>query len=218
MNDEMRRARGGLAGGVYAKLRMQILSREIPEGTFLREVAVSEQFGVSRTPVREAFKRLTLDRLLERSPDGLVVRGPSREEVVQSYEAWKLLEGAAVGYVCVRRDQGDLAVLGGILARHTDQVNSGTPLRQEVQLEFHEQLWQASHNSVLIDLLQRLHPHLVFTATTTLAEEERWKVSVREHEALLGAVREGNVEEATALAQAHIADALEARLVSWRDV
>jgi DNA-binding GntR family transcriptional regulator len=218
VNDELSQASGGLAGQVYAKLRMQILSGELTQGTLLREVAVSERFGVSRTPVREALKRLTLDRLLERSSVGLVVRGPTHEEVVQSFEAWQLLEGAAAEQACVRRDQADLAVLEGVLARHAKQLNSGSAHREEIQLEFHEQLWRASHNSVLIDLLQRLHPRLVFTATTTLADEERWTVSVAEHEALVAAVRSGDAKEAGALARAHIADALDARLLSWRNV
>ena len=86
------------AQAVYAALRGQILSGDLPPGAPLREVALAERFGVSRTPVREALRRLQQDRLLARDGRGMQVRAIDPNEVVQVYDMRVLLVKQMEGY------------------------------------------------------------------------------------------------------------------------
>jgi DNA-binding GntR family transcriptional regulator len=202
---------------IYEELRLAILSSEISPGTIFNQVAIGEHFGVSRMPVRDALRRLEHDGLLERVPQGLRVRERSRKEIIQVYDAWALLEGEAAVQAAGLRYERDLATLEELLAQHEQGIGPGHSSRPDVRLSFHEAVWAAAHNDVLTDLLQRLNPLLVHTATSTLAQAGRWELALGEHRALVDAIREGRAEDAGHLARTHIRGSRDARLEMWRE-
>lgn len=202
---------------VYERLRGEILGGLLPPGTALREVALAERYGVSRTPVREALRRLEHDKLLEAGDRGLRVRQPSHAEVVQVYDARILLEGAAAEQAARTRGEADLAVLDGLLARDLALADPSPARRADTNVEFHEAVWRATHNPVLIDLLQRLNLHLIHTPTTTLTAPGRWEQALAEHEALIAAIRAGDAAAAGDVARGHMRTARDVRLRMWRE-
>ena len=200
------------ATGIYAALRADILTGALVSGEPVREVAVASRFGVSRTPVREALRRLEHDRLLVPSSRGLVVRGVDPEEVIQSYTVRILLEGEAAAEAASARNQTDLVRLESLAERDRSLAEPDDPTRAETNTEFHEAVWTATHNPVLQDLLRRLTVHLVRIPHSTLSAPGRWEEALDEHEAMVAAIRDSDVEGARKVATAHMTRAREIRL------
>jgi DNA-binding GntR family transcriptional regulator len=202
---------------LYERLRGDILSGRLPAGTALREIVLAERYGVSRTPVREALRRLEHDKLIEAGDRGLRVRRPSHEEVVQVYDARILLEGAAAEQAARMRGEADLALLDGLLSRDLALADPSPESRADTNIEFHQAVWRATHNPVLIDLLQRLNLHLIHTPTTTLTAAGRWEQALAEHQALIAAIRDGDAVVAGDVARGHMRAARDIRLRMWRE-
>lgn len=207
-------ARG--ASGVYDAVRAEIASGRLAPGSSLVETALAARFGVSRTPVREALRRLEQDRLVERAERGLRVRTADPQEVLELYEARILLEAAVARGAAERRRAGDVAILEGLLeADRSDGVTDPVE-RARRNAVFHETLWRAAGNVVLVDLLQRLGLHLLRHPETTLAWPGRWEQSLDEHARLVDAVRGRDADAAAAAAAEHFEHARDIRLAAWR--
>lgn len=203
---------------IYQTLRQEIATGAIEPGTTLKEVALSERFGVSRTPVRDALMRLSDSGLLERTQRGLEVKGVDPEIVVQVYDVRILLEEEAAGRAAERHTISDVLQLEALLARDRklDSPDDATMMR--TNLEFHETIWKATHTPVLIDLLNKLSTHLIHTPRSTLGESDRWARSLDQHEQLINAIQARNVETARQTARQHFEEARAIRLEILRDV
>ncbi len=205
------------AQSVYADLRRQILDGALPPGTPLREIALAERFGVSRTPVREALRRLEQDRLLAPGGRGMQVRAIDPHEVVQVYDMRVLLEAEAAGQAALSRGEADLMRLEGLLARDRALIDPDDATRARTNLEFHTAVWHAAHNTVLLDLLDRLSIHLVHAPSSTLSVGDRWTTALAEHAGLVDAVRARDEQAAREIARVHMSTARELRLTLLRE-
>jgi DNA-binding GntR family transcriptional regulator len=202
---------------VYQKLREEIVTGVLAPGSPLREVSLAGRFGVSRTPVREALRRLEQDRLLVPGDRGMVVRAIDPHEVVQVYDMRVLLEAEAAGQAARDHRPADLVRLEGLLDRDRTLTDPDDATRVRTNLEFHAAVWQATHNPVLVDLLERLTVHLVHAPRSTLSVGDRWHHALDEHARLLEAVRARDEQRARTLAGEHMATARELRLRLLRD-
>ncbi len=196
---------------IYATLRQDILAGAFEPGTPLRESAVAQRFGVSRTPVRAALSRLEHERILERGQRGLSVAAISTAEVLQVYDLRILLEGEAAAQAAESRGEADLFELERLLVRDRRLVDPVDSLRVATNLEFHTAIWVASHNAVLQDLLQRLSIHFIRTPHSTLSGS-RWGEALAEHEQIVSAITDRDAELARTIAGAHMRTAREVRL------
>ncbi|THJ66728.1 GntR family transcriptional regulator [Arthrobacter echini] len=197
---------------IFRALRDEILAGVHPPGTALREVVISERFGVSRTPVREALSRLQHERLLERAARGLQVPQIDPQEVIQIYDLRVMLEEEAAGQAALNRGAADLLRLEALAERDRALRDPDDTTRVTNNLEFHTTLWAAARNPVLRDLLQRLSTHLVHTPRSTLSVGNRWQEALTEHEALIRAVADQRSQDARAIARAHMETARTLRL------
>jgi DNA-binding GntR family transcriptional regulator len=202
---------------IYDELRAEISSGALPAGAPVREVALATRFGVSRTPVREALRRLQHDLLLEPGARGLQVRAIDPQEVVQVYDVRTLLEAEAARLAASARGVADLVRLEGLLARDRALLDPDDETRVATNTEFHEAVWHAAHNPVLQDLLQRLTVHLVRTPHSTLSVGGRWEEALDEHAALVRAIAAGDGERAARVAADHMLTAREIRLSLLRE-
>lgn len=202
---------------VYARLRQEILAGELAPGTPLREIAIAERFGVSRTPIREALRRLQHERILERGTRGLLVAEVSTTEVLQVYDLRILLEGDAAAQAAEARDQGDLLELKSLLARDRALVDPIDSLRLSTNLEFHAAVSAAAHNAVLDDILKRLSIHLIRTPHSTLSTGNRWAEALDEHAALVDAIERRDADAARDIASEHMRTARGIRLELLRE-
>ena len=203
---------------IYQTLRQEIATGTLDPGETLKEVALSQRFAVSRTPVRDALMRLTEDGLLERTQRGLEVVGVDPEVVVQVYDMRILLEEEAAGRAAERHTISDVLQLEALLARDRKLKDPDDVTMMRTNLEFHETIWKATHTPVLIDLLNNLSTHLIHTPRSTLGEGDRWARSLDQHEQLLKAIQGRDVEIARQTARKHFEEARAIRLEILRDV
>src|SRR4051795_5488556 len=131
--------REGLSGGgnglsiqgrVIQELRRRIISGEVPADEALSELTLAEEFGVSRTPVREAFKQLQTEGLVEIRPRvGTFMTTPSRREITELFQMKELLEGAAARLMAHRGRVPELDRLEQNLAEADQAVTSNDSAR-----------------------------------------------------------------------------------------
>jgi DNA-binding GntR family transcriptional regulator len=201
----------------YEMVKQAIIRGELEPGQQLVETALAEWCQVSRTPVREALSRLVQDGLAERSDRGLIVRRRSPEEILDIYETRIVLE-ATVGRVAAeRRTEFDVRTLRRLLER-AHEVTADDERKVEVNRQFHQAMWRASHNESLLDLLERLNLHLARYPATTLSYPGRWEQAKSEHAAIVDAVEARDEAKAYELALAHFTQARDIRLRLWDDL
>jgi len=198
----------------YERLREEIVEGRLDPGAPLVEAVIAARFHVSRTPVREALRRLEQDGLVERGDRGMMVRARSPEEILEIYGVRVLLEGLAAKLAAESATPFDLASLD---ERQREMVGIGTGPSDAKAMavsnrRFHEALWTASHNRTLFDLLVRLNSHLSRYPTTTLSHPGRWERVLAEHEEIVEAIRVRDSDRAAKLAEAHMAAARDIRL------
>lgn len=207
-----------MAAGVYEQLRQRIVSGDIPPGERLTEIALAEDFGISRTPVREALRRLEQDGLVERAARGMRVRERSPNEILEIYEVRILLETAAARAAATRRTPLDVARLEQLHENMVKTEVGDAQTMETINRRFHEMLWATSHNSTLIDVLTRLNSYLLRYRGTTLTHGDRWKTVLKEHEELLDAIREGDADRAAEIAEEHMTGARNVRLLMYAEM
>ena len=202
---------------VYERLRGEIVEGTFDAGANLVEIALAERYGTSRTPIREALRRLEQDGLVERGDRGMRVRTRSPEEILEIYEVRIALEATAASAAATRHTDLDL-----IRVRKAQSAIDSVPSEDPVAMmaanrAFHEAIWAASHNGTVVDLLSRLNNHLTRYPATTLETAGRWQEALAEHHALIEAIEARDSARAGALAEAHMTKARDLRLQIYRD-
>lgn len=198
----------------YDRVLEAIRDGSFPPGHILVETSLAEFCGVSRTPIREALVRLQQNGLVARTSSGLVVRERTPEEVLDIYETRISLEGTAAQLAAERHTQIDARRIQRVMHLAADAEE---PLEQHVERnrDFHREIWKASHNESLIDLLEQLNLHLLRYPITTLGAPGRRDEAVREHGELVSAILDRDHAKAKLLAEQHFSRARDVRLERW---
>ena len=208
-----------LAGEIQSK----VLSGAVPVGSRLRQEALAEEFGVSRTPVREALRQLQASGLVELLPNrGAIVRGPSAREIREAYEIRAELEGLAAELAAERISDRDLHRLQEAQRLFQDAVETliarrakqPAPWRDEslwVQANdlFHQAILDASGNVRLADTIADLHRSFPRNLTWgPLSQSSRLlEENVKQHEAVLSAIERRDPAEARRSMVEHVRSA-----------
>lgn len=201
----------------YEMLKEAIVSGDLKPGQPLVENTLAAWCKTSRTPIREALRRLDQDGLIERSDRGLVVRTRSPAEILDIFETRVVLEATAARVAAERRTDHDIVLLRHLLTR-SQQITSRDPEGMtEVNHQFHHAVWRVSHNKALQDLLERLHLHLARYPGTTLAEPGRWKKVCKQHEMLVDAIAARDGDRAHEVAFQHFSEARDIRLARFAE-
>ncbi len=197
---------------VLERLRGAIRERRYLPGQRIREVEVAGWLGVSRTPVREAFRRLQADGLLQLTPwRGAQVAELDRAQVVELYAMRRVLEGTAAGLAAENASTSEIGFLFELLKRERTPGLTPAGLAENNRL-FHEALYGAAHNRYLLDSLNALADSLALLGSTTYEVPGRADAARREHVAIADAIKRRDRKAAEKAARAHIAVAEKARL------
>jgi DNA-binding GntR family transcriptional regulator len=199
---------GSRQGRVIAEMRRRIITGEIEPGVNLSELALADEFGVSRTPVREALKQLETEGLVEIRPRvGTFVTTPSRREITELFEMKELLEGAAARLLAQRGRVPEAEMMEENL-RQADQAVARDDRQRYAELvqEFHDLLIVGADNSKLeahyrILMNQLAYPRLV---TTSLSQPGRPLQSDREHHRVLDLILAKDGDSAEAVMREHV--------------
>ncbi|MFC0199177.1 GntR family transcriptional regulator [Paracoccus rhizosphaerae] len=190
---------------VHAALAAQIVQGRLAPGAPLAETALAEQFGLSRTPVREALQKLAGEGLVERGPRrAFVVRRMSADALRHLFEALGELEALCAGMAARRMSAAEIAMLNRILHGDGPGVDYA-----DVNIRFHDALRQGAQNQVLAGLLEDLNRRsLPWRNAQFTQRAERIDTSRAEHRAILEAVTARDADRAAALMRAHMGAAL----------
>lgn len=155
-SDQPRVRKVDLSTRAYEAIRNSILNLTFHPGDVLREVALAEQLGMSRTPVRAALRRLEANGYV--SPDpvrGYVVAQISLQDVEDAYQVIEVLEGLASQLAAQRRSEAHLSSLRTLTATLTDAAASGDlEAWMAVDNQFHQMIREAAGNTTLNQLSQ----------------------------------------------------------------
>ncbi|GAB5469325.1 MAG: GntR family transcriptional regulator [Rhodospirillales bacterium] len=215
-----RKAPAELAGApahgadVYKRLLDMIRDAELRPGTRLRESHLAELLGVSRTPVREALRRLEMQGLVTHEIHrGTVVRSLDHNTITELYFMREVLEGTAAASAARHASKAEIAALREMIEADRARLGDPTHLARTNQ-RFHAALYRASHNRYLVDILQGLRTSMWLLGPTTLSQPGRDEEALSEHIRIVDAIEAGDSEAADQAAQEHIRRAHTVRLKS----
>jgi DNA-binding GntR family transcriptional regulator len=204
---------------VFEALREAIISGVLKPGERMMEIQLAEQLGVSRTPVREAIRKLELEGFVVMIPrKGAYVAGISLKDIADVFEVRAALEALAAALAAERITDDELEEMERMLVRKAEYIESNRFAELiEVDTEFHEALYRASRNTKLEQIIHNLREQIQRFRTTTLAYPGRMRESLSEHRKLLEAISERDVARAAQLAQEHIENAENSMLEALRN-
>jgi DNA-binding GntR family transcriptional regulator len=188
----------------YTRLYEEISNGKLEPGTRLRETELAEWVGISRTPVREALKRLESEGLVVVEPSlGLVVATFDSRMINELYAVREVLEGTAAAFAARHASDSEIAVLREIVNRDKEIGDDVAMIYANNKL-FHSTLYSSAHNQFLLKTLRILQGSMALLGRTTLARPERQKDSIEQHERIVSAIERRMPEEAEQATRAHI--------------
>jgi DNA-binding GntR family transcriptional regulator len=189
----------------YDVLKDAILSGVLKPGDRLVEQQVADSLGLSRIPVREAFRRLQQEGYLVSTKSGLVVRQVSLQELHDLYAVRARLEGMAAGLAAERASEEEITGLWEILTRMENLLEEGDETKlTQASFEFHSHLYSLLRNRFLIDFLNTLQEQLRRYRSLQFKIPHRGRVSVEEDRCILEAIARHDSDAADRYAQQHI--------------
>ena len=204
-----------LADQVFDKLENDIIVGTYPRGEVLTELKLVEQLGVSRTPIREALRRLEQERLIAESGKGSIVLGITEDDLLDIMNIRESVEGLAAYYATVNMTEEGRAELLHIVDLQDFYSAKGDLDRlRKVDDEFHDAICRLSGRSVIKDTLIPLHRKTRRFRRIAMDDPDRVPRTLKEHRAICEAIVAGNAELAKQLTTQHIANAKEHMLRS----
>jgi DNA-binding GntR family transcriptional regulator len=200
----------------YRRLLQAIRDGLFQPGDRLREADVAQRLSLSRTPVREALRKLEADGIIEhRARIGAVIRKLERTEVVELYEMRLVLERTAAEMAAKHASDAEIDELEEVnikIEAAVDDPATAAALNQD----FHRCIYLATRNRFLLEAARALNNALMLLGPTTLADADRIKTVCQQHKNIIDAIRAGDVEAAGATAEAHLQTSLRHRLKVMR--
>ncbi|MEQ3552313.1 GntR family transcriptional regulator [Pseudonocardia nematodicida] len=207
-----------VADRLHAALRTEILDGSRPAGARLREEEIAEAHGTSRTPVREAIRRLVADGLAVLTPHrGAEVVSWTEEDLDELFDLRVLLEGHAAARAAAsgRADTDRLTALCDAMEARRHPPDHAEITR--LNLEFHREVHRAGGQRVLPDLVGRVVEVPLVHRTIRRYRPERLDASFAQHRDLIAAIEAGDADWARAVMTAHLRAAREVVRDTYRD-
>lgn len=197
-----------LADQVFEKLEDDIIKGIYKKGEILTELKLAETLGVSRTPIREALRRLEQERLIKETGKGSVVLGITVEDLVDIMDIRLCIEGLSAFYATqnLTPDGAEELKQIGELQDFYFQKNDIEHLRQ-MDDRFHDTIYALSQRPIIFDTLLPLHKKTQRYRKISIEDPERLAYSIQEHKAILNAILARDASLATALMTKHIENA-----------
>ncbi|MGK3647117.1 GntR family transcriptional regulator [Pseudarthrobacter enclensis] len=189
---------------VYAELKRQILTLELKPGERLKEPAMAAALQVSRTPLREAIRRLISEDLLEQQPTGGVVVPVLDEAVISElYEVRAAMESLMARNACAKATPEDIEDLRGILARNAALVEFADDAMQQ-GVALHARIAAIAGNSWARRFHGQISSQMERYRHYTNSTQERRDQALAQHRALIEAIAAGDPEKAATMAFDHV--------------
>jgi len=206
MNSELKFV--SLADSVFERIEADILSGKYRKGETFTESKLSEIFGVSRTPIREAIGRLEQENLINITTKGVEILGIERSDIEDIYEIRGRIEGLAAKKSAKTITDVDLKKLCDIIDLQEFYTMKGISEKiRDTDSEFHEKIYAVCGSNIYLSVLSNLHKRIKKYRRLSIQNPERAKKAVEEHRGIYEALAAHNGELAEKLAAEHIANA-----------
>jgi DNA-binding GntR family transcriptional regulator len=192
----------------YAALKSVIVGMDVygsRRDIRLDERSLAQDFGISRTPVREAMAQLEREGFVRSVPRrGIYVVRKTKREVIELITAWAALESMAARLITENASDDEIASLRKMFATFENgQVRAHLDEYSEVNIEFHQTIIRLSRNSVLMALAENLFTHMRMIRRKTIGEKDRADRSIRDHIYIIAALEARDTGRAEALVRDH---------------
>lgn len=199
----------GASEHAYSEIRNRLLAGEYAAGARLSESDLSEMCGVSRTPVREALRRLALEYFVRIEPNrGAFVIDWSREDIMDMFEMRSMMEGLAARKAAERATSAQIDVMQDIIKDIDAAAAKDGPDMREIFLalnrRFHDMIFEASGSPRLTEIISRFVEQAVIVRTAAQYSPQDIQRSNQHHKDLLGAIRAKNGMLAENIMRVHI--------------
>ena len=192
----------------YAALKNVIVAMDVYRNRNdirLDERQLALDFGISRTPVREAMAQLEREGFVRSVPRrGVYVVRKTKKEVIEMITAWASLESMAARLITERVSTDEIATLRRMFATFDDgQLRAHLDEYSDVNIEFHQTIIRMSGNKVLIELAENLFTHMRMIRRKTIGEKDRADRSIRDHMNIIEALEARDTSRAEELVRNH---------------
>ena len=202
-----------IADQIFEQLEREILSGKYPRSTVLSELGLSKELGVSRTPVREAIRRLEQEDILEECGKGMVVVGITPEDMQDMFEIRLAVEGEAARRAAQLITDDRLHALREILDLQRFYSEKGgensSDQIKNMDSQFHEIVYSACGSRPYIRTLLPLHKRMMKLRKASVSKHSRAMQSLEEHEAIYEALRKHDPDAAEEAVLTHTRNARE---------
>lgn len=199
---------------VAEQLRQRIFRRELEPGSWIDELKIAEEFGISRTPLREALKVLAAEGLVTmKVRRGAYVTEVSEKDLADVYHLLSLLESDAAGVVAARASEAELADLADLHAGLEAAAAPGQVDRDRffaLNERFHMRLMAIADNRWRDQMVADLRKVMKLNRHNSLLKSGRIEESLKEHRAIMAAIRQRDAALAMERMRAHFRNGLEA--------
>ncbi|MBO5638362.1 MAG: GntR family transcriptional regulator [Oscillospiraceae bacterium] len=200
-----------IADQIFDQLERDILAGKYARGEVISELGLSKQLGVSRTPIREAIRRLEQEDFLEESGRGAVVVGISREDMEDMYEIRSQIEGLAARRAALNVTEEELRAMRDALDLQRFYVekngeNSSDQIKNQ-DSEFHRLFYRSSGSKSYYNTLFSLHKRMTKFRKASVSKQSRAMQSHQEHEEIYAALAAHDPDAAEKAALAHVTNA-----------
>ena len=202
-----------IADQIFAQLQNDILTGKYERGEILNESRLSEELGVSRTPIREALRRLQQDHIVVDTSRGSSVVGISPEDMLDMYDIRVQLEGQAAARAAKNITDEELAQMREILDLQKFYIDKDGDMEskkdhiRDQDSRFHDLLFRATHSIVYYDTLSGIHRKITKFRRVSINKKSRAQESYDEHIAIYDALSMHEPELARARTVRHIINA-----------
>ncbi len=200
-----------LRNKIFNKIREDIIEGRYNDGESLVEKKLAEEFGVSRTPIREVVRQLELDGLVESMPNrGVFVIGITQEDIKDIYEIRILVEGLAAKWATKKITEEELKALNNACELMEFYTTKGDVEQiARYNTEFHEIIFEAARSKFLKKTLKNMQSYIQWARLASLKTEGRAQKALIEHKAILEAFRNGDPIQAQMLIIEHVTNSSE---------
>lgn len=200
----------------YRELIKRLQSGAVAPGDYLREQQLAEELGMSRTPVREAMRKLETEGLLDSEPRlGMRVRSLDYNEVIELYEVREIHERAVARIASQKATDIELSELKEIQGAF-EKVKHIPAEMAGLNQQFHFALLQMAKNRFLLRAVQSMQRSLLVLGPSTLNDSKRADAAIREHRELIKAIEKRDADKAEEIMSSHLQNAQRTRIRQYQ--